>query len=123
MKARTPPIMQTRKQFVEEVRREYEKCYGEHQNDIQKSLVVQFMAVVLYTLNVCEDYGTKRLRRVFDEINSTFEDMSGVGFAGRFDTGDLVAHCKEKFGIDLVAEISVEDCKPKGGKRCTKNSI
>lgn len=114
MKARTPPIMQTRKRFVEEVRKEYEKCYEEHQNEIQQSIAVQLLAAVLYTLNVCEDYGAKRLRRVFNEINSTFEDMSGVGFAGRFDTDDLVTLCKEKFGIDLAAEVSVGNCKTKG---------
>lgn len=102
--------------IAKEVDREYTRRYQEHQNAIQKDIAVQLLAAVLYTLNVCEDYGKQRIQRVFNEINGTFADMSGVGFAGRFDGDDLTELCKERFGIDLKAEITVGDCTIKEKK-------
>lgn len=45
----------------------------------------------------------------FEEISSTFGDMSGVGIVKPFDTSDLIARCKDEFGIDLEKEV---DCEP-----------
>ena len=87
---------------------EYNRRYSEHQSRICKDISVQLTAAVLYTLNVCEDFETEDIQRVFREINGTFEDMSGVGFAGKFDGDDLIELCKERFGIDLNAEITAE---------------
>ena len=69
---------------------EYNRRYSEHQARICKDISVQLTAAVLYTLNVCEDFETEDIQRVFREINGTFEDMSGVGFAGKFDGDDLI---------------------------------
>ena len=89
MKALVTPKQQLKPRVMKEVEREYMRRYQEHQDAIQKDISVQLLAAVLYTLNVCEGFGKARLRRVFDEINGTFEDMSGVGFAGEFDCDDL----------------------------------
>jgi hypothetical protein len=102
---------------AKEVEREYTRRYQEHQNEIQKDITVQLIAAVLYTLNVCEDFGKKRLRRFFEELNGTFEDMNGVGFAGEFDADDLTALVRERFGIDLEAEITCVKCTVKGGAK------
>jgi hypothetical protein len=102
---------------VKEVEREYMRRYQEHQNAIQKDITVQLLAAVLYTLHVCEGFGKARLRRVFAELNGTFEDMSGVGFAGRFDADDLTDLVRERFGIDLKAEVRVGNCTYKGERR------
>lgn len=101
------------------VQRESDIRYNEIQAEIQKDITVQLIAAVLYTLNVCEGYGKKRLRRFFGELSGTFEDMSGIGFAGRFDTDDLTELVRERFGIHLAAEIKSVKCTAKEG---TKNA-
>lgn len=117
MKALVTPKQQLKPRVMKEVEREYTRRYQEHQNAIQKDITVQLTAAVLYTLNVCEGFGAKRLRRFFGELNGTFEDMSGVGFAGRFDADDLTDLVREKFGIDLKAEVRVSECTCKGDRR------
>lgn len=117
MKALVTPKQQLNPRVMKEVEREYMRRYQEHQDAIQKNISVQLLAAVLYTLNVCEGFGKARLRRVFDEINGTFEDMAGVGFAGRFDTDDLTELVRERFGIDLKAEVHVGKCAYKGERR------
>lgn len=99
------------------IRRESSRQYNELQSSVQKDISVQLLAAVLYTLNVCEGFGKARLRRVFDEINGTFEDMAGVGFAGGFDCDDLTELVRERFGIDLKTEIHVGNCTYKGERR------
>ena len=113
MKALVTPKQQLKPRVVKEVEREYMRRYQEHQNAIQKDITVQLIAAVLYTLNVCEGFGEKRLRRFFEELNGTFQDMDGVGFAGRFDADDLTDLVRERFGIDLAAEITCVNCVPK----------
>ena len=115
MKALVTPKQQLKPRVMKEVEREYARRYQEHQNAIQKDISVQLTAAVLYTLNVCEGFGEKRLRRFFAELNGTFEDMSGVGFAGEFDCDDLAEAVREKFGIDLESEIKVVKCEWKRG--------
>lgn len=117
MKALVTPKQQLKPRVIKEVEREYMRRYQEHQNAIQKDISVQLLAAVLYTLNVCEDYETEDIQRVFREINGTFEDMSGVGFAGRFDTDDLTELVRERFGIDLKSEVHVGNCTYKGERR------
>jgi hypothetical protein len=117
MKALITPKQQLKPRVAKEVEREYTRRYQEHQNEIQKDITVQLIAAVLYTLNVCEDFGKKRLRRFFEELNGTFEDMNGVGFAGEFDADDLTALVRERFGIDLEAEITCVKCTVKGGAK------
>ena len=117
MKALVTPKQQLKPRVMKEVEREYTRRYQEHQNAIQKDITVQLTAAVLYTLNVCEGFGAKRLRRFFEELNGTFEDMDGAGFAGRFDADDLTELVREKFGIDLKAEVRVGECTRKGDRR------
>ena len=117
MKALITPKQQLKPRVRKEVEREYMRRYQEHQNAIQRDISVQLLAAVLYTLNVCEDYETEDIQRVFREINGTFEDMAGVGFAGEFDTDDLTDLVREKFGIDLKAEVRVGRCTCKGDRR------
>lgn len=111
MRASYDPKSTLKGRVMREVEREYARRYQEHQNAIQKDISVQLVAAVLHTLNVCEGFGEKRLRRFFDELNSTFEDMNGVGFAGEFDCDDLAETVREKFGIDLKSEIKVVKCE------------
>lgn len=117
MKALVTPKQQLKPRVMKEVEREYSRRYQEHQNAIQKDISVQLTAAVLYTLNVCEGFGAKRLRRFFEELNGTFEDMNGVGFAGRFDTDDLTELVRERYGIDLESEIKCVKCEWKGGTK------
>lgn len=117
MKALVTPKQQLKPRVVKEVEREYMRRYQEHQDAIQKDISVQLLAAVFYTLNVCEGFGKARLRRVFAEINGTFEDMAGVGFAGEFDTDDLTDLVRERFGIDLKNEVRVGNCTYKGERR------
>ena len=111
MKALITPKQQLKPRVMKEVEREYSRRYQEHQNAIQKDISVQLTAAVLYTLNICEGFGAKRLRRFFEELNGTFEDMNGVGFAGRFDTDDLTELVRERYGIDLKSEIKCVKCE------------
>lgn len=113
MKALVTDKQKLKPRVMKEVEREYTRRYQEHQNAIQKDISVQLVAAVLYTLNVCEGYGKTRIQRIFKEINGTFEDMHGVGFAKQFDGDDLTDLIRERFGIDLRAEISCESCNPR----------
>ena len=86
------------------------------QRDIQrvlseerKNAVVQTAAVILWTLSTSEGFGEKRLRRIMNEVTSTSEDMNGVGFVPPFTSEDCVGYLKEKYGIDLYAEINLEE--------------
>lgn len=106
MRASYDPKATLKGRVMREVEREYSRRYQEHQNAIQKDISVQLVAAVLHTLNICEGFGAKRLRRFFKELNGTFEDMNGVGFAGEFDCDDLAEQIREKFGIDLKSEIT-----------------
>lgn len=81
--------------------------YDEIFDEIQDTIARQLVAAMLYTLEVNEGYGEKRIKRVVKELSGTFADMGGVGFAGQFDALDLVDRLKEKYGIDLKKEISV----------------
>jgi phosphoenolpyruvate synthase/pyruvate phosphate dikinase len=74
---------------------------------IQTEIAQQLIAAMLYTLETCEDYEPEDLRRVFNELNGTYDDMRGVGFAGQFDGTDLIDRAKERYGIDIRAEVSV----------------
>lgn len=82
--------------------------------DIQTQIAQQLIAAMLYTLEVSEGYGQKRIRRVFDALSSTFDDMHGVGFVPEFDGDDLMQRCKERYGIDLEKEVKVDRHKKKG---------
>lgn len=118
MKASYDPKATLKGRVMREVEREYSRRYQEHQNAIQKDISVQLVAAVLHTLHVCEGFGEKRLRRFFAELNGTFEDMSGVGFAGEFDCDDLAELVREKFGIDLESEIKCVKCEwERGGAK------
>jgi hypothetical protein len=44
---------------------------------LRQDIAVQLTAAVLYTLATWHGWGKVRLRRFFDEVNSTFEDMGG----------------------------------------------
>lgn len=86
------------------------------QRDIQrllaeehKNAVVQTAAVILWTLSASEGFGEKRLRRIMNEVTGTSEDMDGVGFVPPFTSEDCVRYLKEKYGIDLYAEINLEE--------------
>jgi hypothetical protein len=82
---------------------------------IQQDIAVQLTAATLYTLATWHGWGKVRLKRFVGELNSTFEDMNGAGFAGKFDTGDLEQLVLEKYGIDLDKEIEV--VSKKGGRK------
>lgn len=82
--------------------------------DIQTQIAQQLIAAMLYTLEVSEGYGQKRIRRAFDALSSTFDDMRGVGFVPEFDGDDLMQRCKERYGIDLEKEVKVNRHKNKG---------
>lgn len=96
-----------------EVEREFNAQYQALQNDIQHNISVQLTAAIFYTLATWHGWGKKRLKRLMKEISTTFEDMNGVGFAGEFNTDDLVEKIKDDFDIDLKAEIKCEPCKAK----------
>lgn len=102
-----------KRRVQKEVEKEFTRQYQELQNGIQKDIAVQLTAAIFYTLATWHGWGKKRLTRLMKEISTTFEDMDGVGFAGQFDTGDLVQKIKDDFGIDLKAEIKCEPCKAK----------
>lgn len=104
-----------RQRVQKEVEQEVTRQYQEIQNTIQQDIAVQLTAAIFYTLATWHGWGAKRLKRLMKEITTTFEDMSGVGFAGKFDTDDLVEKIKNDFGIDLKVEIKCEPCKTKKG--------
>lgn len=67
--------MLSQKQAIEVARQEYEKMFEKHQEAIQKDIVVQFMATILYTLDKTYGWRAKRLREFLENVKSTFEVM------------------------------------------------
>ena len=108
MKAHAPKIFTTEIQIREEVQKEYDARYEEHQRAIQHSVAVQLTAIFLYMMHVNYGFGRERLRKLLDCLTSTCEDMTGCGFVKPFDCEDLVDWCKEYAGIDLDKEIQTE---------------
>lgn len=92
----------------EEADKEFAKRCDELQAKIQKDIAIQYVATVMYTLEVWYGWGAKRQRRFMNRVGESFKDMNGVGFVGSFNADDLKNHIKEKFGIDLDNEIQVE---------------
>lgn len=86
-------------------------------DDIQLQIAQQLIAAMLYTLEVSEGYGAKRIRRIFNALSSTYDDMRGVGFVSEFDGDDLIERAKERYGIDILGEVTVGKHKAKGGKQ------
>lgn len=65
-----------------------------------------------------EGWGRKRVERFMSEMEGTFRDMDGVGFAASYTPDEQIAWVRERFGIDLEARVKVKtDFKPrsKGG--------
>lgn len=103
------PLTEKEKRIIqEEADKEFNRRYSELYSMMQKNIAVQYTAAVMTTLEQWYGWGAQRQRQFFDRVNSTYADMGGVGFSGEYDSLDLVEHIKEKFGIDLFAEIEVE---------------
>lgn len=101
MKARVKLSKDVREAVIAEVKAEEQRIYEEAAR--------QLTAAVLYTLQLSCDFGKKRIRRFFAELNSTYEDMSGVhGMVGGYEPTELIELCRERYGIDLDAEIHTE---------------
>lgn len=89
--------------------KQIQKLIDEDRVKTTKHTTVQVCAVILWTLATSEGFGEKRLRRVMKEVTNMSEDMNGVGFVPPFTSKDCVEYLKEKYGIDLNAEINLEE--------------
>jgi hypothetical protein len=97
-----------RRIIQEEVDRDFEKRNRELYLECQNDIACQLTAAVLVTLEQWYDFEPNDLKKFFERLNNTYEDLSGVGFVKAITPTDLVDHVKEKIGIDLEKEISVE---------------
>ena len=82
---------------------EYQKQYAKQAKDMS----VQLIATVLYCFHL-RGWRKKRLYRLFKEINSTYRLMDGAVMGKKFNPDDCKNFIKDKYGIDLEKEISVE---------------
>lgn len=77
-------------------------------SNAQRECIVQLMAAVIRTLADCEGWGRKRVERFMSEMEGTFRDMDGVGFAASYTPDEQIAWVRERFGIDLEAKVKVK---------------
>lgn len=72
------------------------------------------IAVVLYSLHL-RGWRKKRLTRAFKDIAQIYDFMrSGIMNGQKFDSDDCIQFIKDKYGIDLIEEVSVEIKEKKG---------
>lgn len=82
---------------------EYQKQYATQAKDMS----VQIIATVLYCFHL-KGWRKKRLYRLFKEINSTYSLMDGAVMGKKFNPDDCKNFIKDKYGIDLDKEVTVE---------------
>lgn len=82
---------------------EYQRQYETHAKDMS----VQIIATVLYCFHL-KGWRKKRLYRLFKEINSTYNLMDGAVMGKKFNPDDCKNFIKDKYGIDLDKEVTVE---------------
>lgn len=95
-----------------EIRQEVAKEFDRQVTSVQRDTAIQLTAVsavFLCTMEVLCGWKKRRLNWLLRAILSMFKLMSKkCMMQGELKTTDCVLHLKEKYGIDLEKEISVE---------------
>ena len=106
MKARTPP--DTYGQIKREVAADMERQHKQLFVQAAEELIPQAMAVVLWTMAVNYGWKKKRLRKLVDNLKETDYLMDTPSrLHHRFSPLDCEQEIKEKYGIDLRAELPI----------------
>lgn len=87
------------------------EMYPEVYMTVAKDVVVQTLAVVLNVLETSYGWKGKRQLEFVENFISVKELMNGRATGREYDTDDLIAYSKTKYGIDLenIIEIEVEE--------------
>ena len=106
MKARTPPdtYAQIKREVAAEVERQHKQIFVRAAED----LIPQAMAVFLWTMAVNYGWKKKRLRKLVEALKETDYLMDHPSrLHHRFSPLDCEREIKEKYGIDLRAEMPI----------------
>lgn len=106
MKART---LTTKKAIHDEVMREYQARYDEHQNAIVSDIAVQVLSNVLITLDKSYGWRKDRLKHFVEALQDMSDIMENpTPMTHRFTPDDNYEYIKNTYGIDLKEEFQFE---------------
>lgn len=96
------PITTTAEELETVVKDEINRLYDKIEYDI----AAQFLSAILATLEIKYGWKQSRLRGFVDNLHATSELICGADIFGhKIDTGQLINHLSEKYGIDCRDEV------------------
>lgn len=96
------PITVTQETYEEAVKAEVRRLYDQIGFDI----AAQLFSVVLFSLETNYGWKRDRLKNFVDNLHSTADLACGTDIFGKsIDTEQLISHIKDRYGIDLRAEV------------------
>ena len=96
------PITTNKETIEKAMKAELDRLYDKVGFDV----AAQLLSVVLYSLEINYGWKRDRLRSFVNNLHSTAELACGTDIFGKsIDTEQLIAHIKDRYGIDLRAEV------------------
>lgn len=90
----------TKPQVVDITRKTIDKEIEQAKKETLDYAVRVSAAVFLMSVNQLYGFGSKRLIRIMEKFNQTFECIN----AGTVDVNDFIQHCSEEFGIEVYTK-------------------
>lgn len=96
------PITVTQEEYEEAVKAETRRLYDK----IGLDIAAQLFSVVLFNLEINYGWKRDRLKAFVNNLHSTAELATDADIFGKsISTEQLISHIKDRYGIDLRAEI------------------
>ena len=96
------PIITNEETIEKAMNAELDRLYDKVSFDV----AAQLLSVVLYSLEINYGWKRERLKAFVNNLHSTAELACGTDIFGKsIDTEQLIAHIKNRYGIDLRAEV------------------
>ena len=96
------PITTNKETIEKAMNAELDRLYDKVSFDV----ATQLLSVVLYSLEINYGWKRERLNAFVNNLHSTAELACGTDIFGKsIDTEQLISHIKDRYGIDLRAEV------------------
>ena len=96
------PITTNKETIEKAMKAELDRLYDKVGFDV----AAQLLSVVLYSLEINYGWKRERLKAFVNNLHSTADLACGTYIFGKsIDTEQLIAHIKNRYGIDLRAEV------------------
>ena len=96
------PITTNKETIEKAMKAELDRLYDKVGFDV----AAQLLSVVLFNLEINYGWKRERLKAFVNNLHSTAELVCGTDIFGKsIDTEQLIFHIKDRYGIDLRAEV------------------